>query len=132
MPEFSDRSLRRLSTVHPDLQILFQEVVKHFDCTVVSGLRTLEEQQALYAKGRPEGNIVTYADGVERRSNHQSGNAVDVVPYPSGYSDAKKIRDFGWYVLGVAQMLKSYGAIDNDIKWGGKWKRFKDYPHFEI
>jgi len=132
MPKFSDRSKRILSTVHPDLQTLFYHVVKEWDCTVVSGLRTDEEQQALYAKGRTEdGQIVTYKDGVVNKSKHQLGLAVDVVPYPSLYSDEKIMNDFGLYVLDVAMDLRQSGKIDSRIVWGGTWN-WKDLPHFQI
>jgi peptidoglycan L-alanyl-D-glutamate endopeptidase CwlK len=133
MPYFSESSLEKLSTVHSDLITLFTQVVKDFDCTVISGLRTLEEQQALYAKGRSEpGEIVTNCDGVNRRSNHQSGNAVDVVPYPIDWSDTKRMREFGWYVLGVANTLKRQGVMSHNVMWGGQWTRFPDLPHFEL
>ena len=76
---FSESSKVKLATVHEDLQRLFNEVIKHTDCTITSGLRTLEEQQELYAQGRTKsGPIVTNADGVNNKSNHQGGNAVDV------------------------------------------------------
>jgi len=133
MPSFSNRSLLKLATVHPDLQTLFHEVIKEYDCTVIYGVRSLGEQQGLYAQGRTiDGNIVTNCDGVEKRSKHQDGYAVDVVPWPVDWKDFNRIRTFGWYVKGIAQMLKRCGKIDNDIRWGGDWHRFVDYPHFEI
>ena len=129
---FSTKSLSNLQGVHPDLQTLFHEVVKHFDCSVISGLRTDEEQQELYAKGRTEGgDIVTYKDGIVNKSKHQLGLAVDVVPYPSLYTDEGIMREFGWYVKETAKEMKRRGLIDADITWGGDW-RFKDLPHFEI
>lgn len=132
MPEFSEKSLKRLATVHQDLQVLFHEVIKHEDCTVVSGLRTQEEQEALYAKGRTQpGDIVTHMDGVNRRSKHQTGLAVDVVPYPSMYGNIEKLIEFGWFVKGVAAMLIRYGAMEKEVKWGGDW-RWRDYPHWEL
>ena len=77
MPKFSKKSLKILGTVkEQDLQTLFKFVVKHFDCTVTSGFRTVEKQQSLYAQGRTKpGKIVTNADGVISKSNHQSGCA---------------------------------------------------------
>lgn len=132
MPEFSKKSLERLSGVHPDLQTIMHYVVKDFDIKVISGLRTQEEQQALYAQGRSApGDIVTHLDGLTRRSKHQTGLAVDVAPYPIDWEDHERFRNMGWYILGVARMLKQYGAVDHDIKWGGTWQ-WKDYPHFEI
>jgi LAS superfamily LD-carboxypeptidase LdcB len=132
MPEFSDKSLRILGTVHQDLQIIFMEVVKHYDCTIISGLRTMKEQKDLYAKGRTDdGDIVTYKDGIDRQSNHQSGMAVDAVPYPIDWGDFNRFREFGWYVKGIAKMQHRYGTIEYELKWGGDW-RWKDLPHFEL
>ena len=132
MAKFSRKSLEILGGVHDDLQVLFKEVVKNFDCTVISGIRTEDEQKALYAKGRTKpGNIVTHKDGVDRKSRHQEGMAVDVVPYPISWGDIERFRQFGWFVMGVAATLKEDGKIDNNIEWGGLWK-FKDYPHFQI
>ena len=132
MPKFSDTSTQKLDTVHRDLRVLFNYVIARRDCTVVSGLRTREEQAALYAKGRTEpGGIVTYADGVDKLSRHQQGTAVDVVPYPELYADKEALIAFGNYVKGVADALYGAGSISNRITWGGDWN-MKDYPHFEI
>jgi len=133
MASYSQSSKDRLSTVHVDLQTLFNEVIKHYDCTIVSGLRTAEEQAKLYAQGRTEpGNIVTYKDGYEKKSKHQGGNAVDVIPYPSGYKDVDEMIKFSGFVLGVATMLKVEGKMNNNIEWGGDWRNFSDKPHFQI
>ena len=132
MPSFSKKSLRILNTVkEEDLKTLFKVVVKYFDCTVTSGFRTTEKQQSIYAQGRTKpGKIVTNADGIISKSNHQSGEAVDVVPYPTMWSDEKKLREFGGFVLGVAAILKEQGIIDINIEWGGHWRSL-DLPHFQ-
>lgn len=122
---FSKKSKDTLATVNNNLQRLFNEVIKYFDCTVVSGFRTVAEQQELYARGRTTpGNIVTNADGVNVKSNHQLGNAVDVVPYPEMWSDEEKLSEFGGFVLGVASQMNI------NIEWGGHWN-FIDKPHFQ-
>lgn len=132
MPKYGKKSKERLATVHQDLQTLFWEVIKHRDCYIVSGLRTQEEQAALYAKGRTvPGDIITYKDGIDRRSKHQSGMAVDVVPWPEKW-DKEALRDFGNFVKGIAVMMKRYNTIEHDIKWGGDWTNFVDMPHWEI
>jgi len=132
MPKFSDKSLSKLETTHVDLQTLFKTVIRYFDCTVVSGNRTAEEQQALYAKGRTEpGDIVTHKDGVNSKSRHQSGNAVDVVPYPEMWSDENKSIEFGGFVMGIHTMLKEQGKIKSEIEWGYQLWGW-DMPHFQI
>jgi peptidoglycan L-alanyl-D-glutamate endopeptidase CwlK len=135
MPKFSQKSLKKLNTVHPDLQRLFMKVIKRFDCTITSGLRTAQEQNELYKKGRAvvdghmqivdKSAVVTYADGYQKKSNHQGGNAVDVVPYPSLWSDETELIRLGGYVKSVAIELGI------DIEWGGDWK-WKDYPHYQL
>ena len=132
MPTFSQRSLDRLKNVHPDLQTLMHHVIEDFDITVLCGLRTQEEQSELYAKGRwKPGKIVTFKDGIERRSKHQDGMAVDVAPYPIDWDDTERFNKMGLFILETARKLKQDGLIDHDVAWGGTW-RFKDYPHFEI
>jgi len=143
MPKFSESSKEKLSTVHCDLQILFNEVIKEYDCTIVFGYRSPEEQRALFEQGRTKpGSIVTYKDGYERKSKHnqEPSFAVDVVPYPIDWDNKDRIRVFAGFVLGTYQQLKKQGKIKSNIRWGGDWdsdtilkdQRFNDFPHFEI
>lgn len=126
MSEFSRKSKVKLATCHKDLQTLFNEVVKEFDCSIVCGYRGQKEQDAAFEKGtsklkwpRSKHNIVV-------------AEAVDVMPYPIDWSDFEKIKLFGAYVKSKIRELKRLGKIENDIVWGGDWKNFKDYPHWEI
>ena len=140
MPEFGDTSIKRLSQVDDRLKELFEEVVRHYDCHIMCGMRTTEEQQELFALGRSKpGRIVTYVDGVNKKSSHQFGRAVDVAPW---FEEVPHIRwdnekdwfHFAGFVKGVAA-LKGIPVI-----WGGDWdsdfdledQRFNDWPHWEI
>jgi peptidoglycan L-alanyl-D-glutamate endopeptidase CwlK len=141
MPSFSSSSQAKLDTCHENLVLLFEEVVKGFDCTVIFGWRSVEEQQALYAQGRTKpGNIVTHKDGVEKRSKHQGADgkkpsfAVDVVPYPIDWQDTERMTYFAGWVMATARRM---GIA---LRWGGDWdqdtevgdERFRDFPHFEL
>ncbi|MEK6459533.1 M15 family metallopeptidase [Heyndrickxia faecalis] len=91
---------------------------------VAQGYRSKAEQDALYAQGRTKpGKVVTNARG--GRSNHNYGIAVDLCLYTH---DGK---DVIWSTTGdfkkVVAAMKKEG-----FKWGGDWKSFKDYPHFEL
>lgn len=89
---------------------------------VTDGFRTEEQQKALYAKGRTApGRIVTDADGVKNKSNHQSGKAVDCC----FLVDNKPSWDerLPWSLYG--RIAKEHG-----LKWGGDWKK-PDKPHIE-
>ena len=132
MPRFSKASESRLETCHPDLRRLFREVVKHFDCSILEGVRTEDRQQELFAQGRTEpGNIVTYCDGITRKSNHQAKSdgwswAVDAAPYPIDWKDINRFHRFAGFVEAIAYNLGM------PIKWGGDFKKFKDLPHWEL
>ena len=141
MPKFSKSSMKKLRTTHPDLQTLFQVVVKYFDCTITYGFRTQKQQVALYAKGRTKpGGIVTYKDGIIKKSKHQSGLAVDATPYPINWADKNRMKYFAGFVIGIARILKEQGLIDNEIISGYDWDAdtqvtdttFVDLPHFQI
>lgn len=138
---FSDISKERLSLVHQDLHVLFNEVIKYFDCSVIYGIRTTEEQQELYAQGRTKpGYIVTYKDGIINKSKHQEGLAVDVVPYPINWKDRDRLIYFAGFVKGIAKRLKEEGKIKNNIICGIDWdddtdlsdQSLFDAVHFQI
>lgn len=102
---------------------------------VTDGVRSTEAQQALYAKGRSEpGKIVTYADGVTRKSNHQAkadgyGHAVDccflVDLDGDGRDDPSWSEHHPWALYGA--MARALG-----LTWGGDWKTLRDRPHVEM
>jgi len=110
------------------LQRLFKEVIKHYDCTVICGHRSQEEQDKAVAEGKSK---VRYP-----YSKHNSfpARAVDVVPYPIDWDDREGFYAFGGFVKGVA----SQKGIK--IRWGGDWdsdndlhdQNFIDLPHFEL
>ena len=126
MPKYSKRSLGKLAECHADLQTLFQTVIKYWDCTVTWGYRGEEDQNTAFDKGYSKLRFPN------SRHNKRPAMAVDVVPYPELYSSKGEMMRFGNFVMGIATMLKQYGAIDHEIKWGGNWEHFRDYPHFEI
>jgi len=89
------------------------------DLHVVQALRTIDEQNALYAKGRTApGAVVTNAKGGS--SYHNYGLAFDVAPFVNG----KLNYNIDWNP--VAAIGKKHG-----FKWGGDFKSIKDKPHFE-
>jgi len=70
MPKFSKASLDRLLTVHEDLQRLFFEVIDHYDCSILEGIRSPERQRELVRTGKSK----------TLNSKHLKGWAVDVSP----------------------------------------------------
>lgn len=138
MPKFSQRSLNNLATCHIDLQILFQEVIKTFDCIVTEGYRDKEDQEKAFDSGKSQ---VHYPHG---KHNQNPSNAVDVYPYEPkvivDWSDNERFHYFAGYVMGIAQKLKDEGKMAHAICWGGDWnmntltkdEHFRDTGHFEL
>ena len=52
MPKFGSRSKSRLKTCDTRLQDLFNEVIKHVDCSVLEGHRGEERQNKFYDEGK--------------------------------------------------------------------------------
>lgn len=136
MAKYSKASLDKLKGVHPKLVQLMNEVIKEtpIDFTIVSGVRTTTEQKALYAQGRTiKGSIVTNADGVKNKSNHQAksdgyGHAIDFCPYVNGKLDWDTHANFR---IIAAHILATAKCLGIKVEWGGNWK-FLDLPHIEL
>lgn len=144
MAAFGKRSLDTLKGIHPNLVRVMTEAIKKtpVDFTITDGVRTTAQQKALYAKGRTAaGGIVTNADGVKNKSNHQVkadgfGHAVDLYPYVDGGIDfndkQKQLPIIAAHIMAVADCL---GIA---INWGGNFPATKtlpkgwDKPHFEL
>ena len=127
------RSRENLKGVHPDLVKVVERAIEITtqDFTVIEGVRTAERQKELYAQGRTtKGPIVTYTDGVKKKSNHQpkadgKGHAVDIVPYPVDWNSSVKFDN-------IANAMKLAACqLEIPIVWGGDWKML-DKPHFEL
>lgn len=115
LPKFSQESFSKLATCHPDLQVLFYEVIKYFDCTILEGYRNQEAQEKAFADGHSK---LHYPHG---KHNHHPSRAVDVIPYPVTSNIDRLGLWFGGYVMGVAQILRAEGKMAHSIRWGGSW-----------
>lgn len=131
MPKFGTRSKKNLSEAHPDLQRLFNEVIRHYDCSVIEGARGKEEQNRLYSQGKSQLKYPNSKHNIKPGQKYSM--AVDVVPYHSDriphidWNDVGGFKEFCWFVKGVA------AGIGVEIVSGGlDWENFKDYPHFEL
>lgn len=128
MPQFSKKSNDRLATCHSDLIRLFNEVVKHFDCTILQGHRGEEEQNKAFNEGKSQ---LQWPNG---NHNAMPSNAVDVIPYPIDWGDRERMSYFAGVVKGIGE------SMGIKIRWGGDWdndtqvkdNRFDDLVHFEL
>lgn len=121
-------TVRRLTKVHPLLRrkaeaVIGQLAAEGLTVEVVSGLRTADEQNALYAQGRTKpGPKVTYAKAWQ--SNHNYGLAIDLCPFVDGKPDWNAPRAT-WKRIGEA-------AERQGLEWGGRWAKFRDMPHVQL
>ena len=99
MPRYSNRSKSRLATCDQKLQDVFNEVIKHVDCSILEGLRGKERQNDLFNKGRTK---VKYPNG---RHNASPSKAVDVTPYPVDWEDRERQTLFAGFVIGIARSM---------------------------
>ncbi len=132
MPKFGKRSKRNLETAEDSLQKLFNEVIKHFDCSVLCGHRGQEAQDGAYHSGHSK---IKWPNG---KHNSKPSKAVDVAPFYQGkgipWEDKEKFILFAGFVLGVASQMGI------NVRWGGDWDldmeikdhSFFDGPHFEL
>lgn len=130
---------QRIATLHPLIQNVVTKCINEceqlgFKVRVSEALRSIDEQNALYGKGRtadqlkkvgvperfaiPNEAIVTKAYGGQ--GFHNYGLAIDIVTIVNKQAvfipDAK-----------IVSVFKKYG-----FTWGGDFKSFTDKPHFEL
>ncbi|MFB5761017.1 M15 family metallopeptidase [Paenibacillus medicaginis] len=131
------KSAKRLEGLLPVVRTATERLIQRsfaagIPIVITQGLRTITEQNELYAQGRTKpGQVVTNAKG--GYSFHNFGVAVDfALLLPDGRSvswdtsrDGNADRKADW--MQVVEIGKALG-----FEWGGDWKSFKDMPHFEM
>ncbi len=120
MPSFSQRSLQNLNQCHPILVKVAQEAIKTYDFTVVCGYRNEEAQEKAYREGASKAHFG------ESPHNFQPSLAFDAYSYPIDVNSIPLAQLLGKAIKEAAKRL------DLSIEWGGDWKGFKDYPHFQL
>lgn len=121
--------MRNISDLHPELQEIVKKLQglcaeKGLKIGIGECLRTKEEQDNLYAKGRTApGKIVTNAKGSTYSSMHQWGVAFDFYR-----NDGKgAYNDSDGFFKKVGELGKGLGLV-----WGGDFRSISDKPHFQL
>lgn len=132
-------TLARIELLHPKLRTEAKEIYNAIQRSLENSraavrftqtLRTIAEQDALYAQGRTKpGSIVTWAKG--GKSYHNFGVAIDICLIIDG-------KEASWDMLkdydndGISDWMEIVAIFKSrGWEWGGDWKTKKDYPHFQ-
>ena len=114
------RSRKNLQGVHEDLVAVVERAAEmsEVEFIVTEGLRTIERQRQLVAKGASK----------TMNSRHLSGHAIDLAAKIDG-----EVRwDWPLYFKLAAAMKAAAKELLVSIVWGGDWVDFADGPHFEL
>lgn len=135
MASFSSKSERHLSSCHPIIVEVANEVITHFDFTVLQGFRSKEKQNEAYRTGRSK------LEWPESTHNHMEGGeplslGIDIAPYPIDWSKTQRFRYLAGWWMGTAASIGYPGYF----RWGGDWdmdtdlsdQNFNDLGHFEL
>jgi peptidoglycan L-alanyl-D-glutamate endopeptidase CwlK len=136
MPSLSQFSLDKLNTCDERLVRVFTAVAAIYDIRVLEGARTWARQRQLLMEERTK-----VGPGESKHNSPTEGDvdwksrAVDAVPYPIDWKDAKRFT----YMAGL--VIATGAAMGIKIRWGGNWdmdqvilddQNFDDLPHFEV
>ena len=133
MRTWTERSLKNMQGLHPDLILVLNRALHtspHM-FVVTEGLRTLERQRELLRIGATKtlkSRHLKQADGY--------GHAFDFYALVDINTDGKvtfEEMSNTRLMIPIANAIKA-AAKEKDVAvtYGGDWRRFKDYPHFEL
>ena len=134
MPKYGTTSRKRLEQCDQRIQDIMNEVIEYYDCKILTGHRTKEEQQAMFDLKRSK---VKWPNS---KHNSMPSIAIDVAPWPipkqwgKNWKDRVKLYELKAIIFFIAA---KHGV---KIRFGGDWDQDKDYTdnkfddlvHFEI
>jgi len=139
MPLLSEFSLGNLNTCRREIVETITVVAEEYDIRVLEGVRSwdrqaqlLMEEKTTKAPGESKHNPPKLADGTE--DTEWKSDAVDVVPYPIDWKDAKRFIYMAGLIIGTGR------ALGYNLLWGGNWdedqiiiddQNFNDLPHIQ-
>lgn len=126
MPQFSAKSLGKLKECHPLLQRLMTDVIKTVDFSVICGYRGKEEQDLAYESGHSK------LRWPQSKHNSSPSLAVDIVPYPIDWENIASFHMLSDEVKDAWDRIPESERDGFELSWGGDWKKFRDYPHYEL
>jgi len=93
-----------------------------FGIPATGGLRNEKDQLLLFQQNKSR------CDGVNRKSNHQKGRALDFFAYVDGAASWEK----EYLAQVAAAFLQCANELKINIRWGGLFRSYVDFPHIEL
>ena len=129
----------RLDTCHDDIQMIWGEIAKYINTTVLCGHREEAEQNSAFESNHSK---VQWPNSTH---NSLPSMGIDSAPWIASirnvdYNDYKALSKFAGFILLIAIQLFREGKTTHLIKWGGDWdmdgrtidQTFNDLVHFEL
>jgi peptidoglycan LD-endopeptidase CwlK len=125
---FSRRSKKNLETCEIPLQTLATKALatSPIDFTIICGYRDKKGQEEAFASGASKLKFPN------SKHNKWPALAFDAVPYPLDWHDIKSFQELGDHIIETWGSMTDEEKMGFDLSWGGTWKSFKDYPHYEL
>lgn len=128
MSEFnlSQKSRKNMHGVDPRLIRIAEMAISitriDFGIPTDGGIRTADRQNELFKTGKSK------LDGFSKKSEHQSGKALDFYAFVNGRASWEKEH----LAQVAAAFLQSASMLGIKLNWGGLWKSFLDMPHVQL
>jgi len=138
---FGNISKARLSTCHPDLQMILNKAIQisNVDFGIAEGHRSVKLQQQYFKEGKSK------IDGITKLGKHNKApsEAVDIYVWMNNAVsyDTESLSYLAGLIYAVGEMLFEQGVVTHHIRWGGNWdddgvilidQSFDDRPHIEL
>lgn len=128
MPSFGKKSSEKLAELHPQLQLVLLEAIKHVDFSIYEGHRSNAKQKVYFESGKSQ-----KPPGTSKHNKFPS-EAADLWAYPIDWKQTEQ----QCYVMGIIMGIASQMGVK--LRWGYDWNRngdtrdnkFNDMPHVEV
>lgn len=111
---------KALDKLHPNLKSILMEVAKIEDIYILCSFRGETEQNKAFLEKKSKAKFG------QSPHNFNPALAFDIAPFPLNWNDIESFKKLSVIVLSVSKKM-NIGLV-----WGGDWKSFKDYPHYEL
>lgn len=135
---FTKAGQAELKTVHPKLQELANDVSNYFNCSILDGARTIEQQRKNVASGLSQTMQSKHLPASDGYSH-----ALDIAIYPQNWNDTTSPKMSQWevdqvYFMGFMMGMAAERGLH--VRYGGDWNSdgkligqgFRDLDHVEL